>query len=170
MFCKPFSTAAIAVVLSAAGWAYFQGTVPNTSKTVREHKACTFSVPANATVADRASFARNFAFGTNDPTTLSLVERKGEVNAVLTGLALSPSGERQLIVTVVDDIPDLLSCSVELNGQVGPLATRANGGVIDRNGQAIGTISLLIPKVPPIEIIVRWTSSLGEMHECQVNL
>ena len=162
------ATAALVVGVSAAGLAWVQSDPTSTSKTVHHTKSAAFYAPSNSTTQDYVHFAHNLIYGTTWATALGSTAFEGEVKGVLTGLAIAPTGERQLVVTVVDDVPDVDSASVYVLGVLAATATRENGGVIERNGQAIATLGVLIPAGPPVQVEARWTSSSGVVRSAAV--
>lgn len=162
------ATAALVVGISAAGLALVQSGASTPSKTVHHTKSAAFYAPTDSTTQDYVHFAHNLIYGTSWATALGSTSFEGEVKGVLTGLAIEPTAERQLVVTVVDDVPDLESASVFVSGVHAATATRQNGGVIDRNAQAIATLSVLIPAGNPVQVEARWTSSSGVVRSASV--
>lgn len=153
----------IAVVvsgLSVAGWAFFQVGTP--AQVVFHKKMWAYTALPGATIQDRDTFHHNLAFGGPLPSTMVLNSDQGAVKGTLTGLVLNPSGERQLTVTLIDDSNDVQIARVYLSGALVATATRQNGGIVDRAGKAIATLSVFIPPAGlNYSVQVGWDSSGG---------
>lgn len=86
-------------------------------------------------------------------------EFRGDVEAILTGVANIATGEREVIVKVVDDQADLDELTVEFNDTVIGTADRMNGGVVDRGSTSKATLSVWLPdpaSTNPYAVTIRW--------------
>lgn len=143
------------IVLAAAAF------VPSPpSVTLFDLKSIAFDRPAGATLSDEVGFASNFAFGTSEPTTLVAGDPQGKVTAVATGFRLS-NGDHQVVITLQDESNDMMEAQVFVNGVLKKTATRANGGIIDSDGQAIATMAIYLNLVSFSTVDTYWTDTTG---------
>ncbi|MCC7014681.1 MAG: hypothetical protein IT454_19120 [Planctomycetes bacterium] len=84
---------------------------------------------------------------------------QGRVKATLMDLYL-PSGEQQLVVTVIDDSTDVQWAQLSIDDLVVHLATRANAGVIDRGSMGVATLVGYV-SAATTSVDVEWMSSAG---------
>jgi hypothetical protein len=93
------------------------------------------------------------------PAGFTAVDLQGRVTGKLTGLFL-PSGEEQLIVTVLDRSSDLDPAALIIDGSIVFQATRSNDSIVDRNGMAAATLTGYVSTaVRSVE--VSWASTSG---------
>lgn len=71
-----------------------------------------------------------------------------------------PSGEQQLVVTVIDDSTDVQWAQLSIDDLVVHLATRANAGVIDRGSMGVATLVGYV-SAATTSVDVEWMSSAG---------
>ena len=113
------------------------------------------------------------AFYNNEPLPagVSHVESFGAVQATLTGIVDPGSGKQMTIVTVSDDIPDMIQARMYVDGQLQFTATRESGAIVDRpaQGYSIATMTVWLPPSTPIAIEVQWDTSTGT-HKDSVEL
>jgi hypothetical protein len=156
---KTFLFAALAVVLVVGAYAAIQQSLART--VFHRARSAAVTVPANATPQDHANLAKNLLFGTHLPTSIGIVELQAEIKAVLTGLVFPQTGEEQMVVTLLDDTPDLSEARLYVAGQLVATATRANGTIIDKNGIGIATLTTFVLEGSVTNIELKWTTSVG---------
>lgn len=95
------------------------------------------------------------------PPAFTVDDWKGTCTGTLTGMSL-PGGEFGFIVTVLDDLTDMETLKVSVDGVLEFTGTRLNGGIVDRHDFAVGTASLILSPGLPIEVEVEWLAADGE--------
>jgi len=109
---------------------------------------------------DIQNFMNNMVSGTELATSIMTTSKEGNVTARLTGLVMVGTNERQVTITVADEQADLTLAQVYLGGTVVATATVQNGGIVVRNGNALATMSVLIPPTgQAYNLEVKWTAS-----------
>jgi hypothetical protein len=109
---------------------------------------------------DIQNFMKNMVSGTELATSIMPITKEGNLTARLTGLVMVGTNERQVTITVVDEQADLTLAQVYLGGTVVATATVQNGGIVVRNGNALATMSILIPPTgQAYNLEVKWTAS-----------
>lgn len=118
------------------------------------------TIPDGATPEDFENSAKNLAFGTSYPTSIVPGDPQGKVLITVTGVAL-PTGEKQIVVNLQDESPDMVEARLYVNGVLKKTATRDNGRIVDSAGQAIATMTTYINLNTVAGIDVKWTDGTG---------
>lgn len=132
-----------------------------TSSRVWETSVWTGSGPEHSTGEDLFALVDTLKEQQAPPAGFELADWKGDCTGTLTGVSL-PSGEFGFIVTAVDDLTDMETLNVSVDGVLEFTGTRLNGGIVDRGNFAVGTASLMLAPGFPIEIEVEWLAADGE--------
>jgi hypothetical protein len=148
-----------ATALAAATYGFVQSQDPGsvvTTKMVSTSSLDGLTSPSQ----DIQNFMKNMVNGTHLPTSITTLSNEGKVTARFTGLVMADTNERQVTITVQDEQADLTLAQVYLGGQLIATATVQNGGIVVRYGNALATISVLIPQPGQgYNLEVRWTAS-----------
>ena len=156
------------LLLVLSGAAYSIALQAPTSHQVYQEHVFTVSPPANYTEAQEIAYVEAVANGHPLPSGWVKTGEEGDVTATLTGVSDPVTHEQQITVTVRDDTAHMDSASLILNDSQVCTATRATGGIIDRSGSALATMSTLVPATPPYKLEVRWVSATGVKHSHMV--
>lgn len=121
-----------------------------------------FSCPEDPTDAELDAFAMHRLTGAPLPPGFSIEESGGDIVATLSDYTLFPSGEKQLVVRLSDEIEDLDSARLFVGGQLAFHATRSSGAIIDRGNLAVATLTTwVLPPSPALSVKVEWSGADG---------
>jgi hypothetical protein len=107
--------------------------------------------------------------GLPPPQGFTFDDFQGRVTGELTGMCL-PSGEQQLLVTVIDDSEDTNDVVLEVEGTVVCRASREAGSIVDRNGFGIATLVGYVVPSAPLTVKVSWVYQDGFTSSEEVSL
>lgn len=145
--------------LAAMTYGYVQSQYSGLSATTKMVSTSSLDGLTSPSV-DIQNFMKNMVNGTNLPTSITTISNEGNVTARFTGFVMVGTNERQVTITVADEQADLTLAQVFLGGQVVATATVQNGGIVIRNGNAVATMSVLIPPAgQAYDLEVKWTAS-----------
>jgi transposase InsO family protein len=163
---KLLNIAGAVCALAVVGYALFQ---QSTSHTVAQYSSVAFTGPVHPTTAEVAAFTQARAKGQTLPSGWAITRFEGKVTATDTGIVMYGTNERAWTITVQDDSSDLATATFYVNGTAVYTATRANGGIIDRSGQALATLPALVPPAGQNWTgKVQWTGDNGTVRSAEM--
>ena len=122
------------------------------------------TVPPGTTANSPSAAALSEALLNGDPLPPGMTaDHLGKVTRTITGVVIA--GEHDLVITVLDDADDLLVASVSINGQRKATATREDGAIVEKNGKALATMSVLLPALYPYTVEVTWYANNGDVQK-----
>ena len=90
------------------------------------------------------------------PVGYSFIETRGKIEVTSTGLVDNSNQTAEVLISVLDDVDDLVFAEVYLNGVSMGTATHANGKVSDIGGSSVATLSVTVPVGGGYQLKVYW--------------
>jgi hypothetical protein len=124
------------------GWAVHLPLPRDAAPPFRRHGSSAWSMLPGATDEQRQALASHIHTGAPIPAGFELVESLGDVDSDFTGRVDPATGARELAITVQDYIDDLEEARFVVDGVLQATATRANGGIADREAEGLSVARL----------------------------
>lgn len=135
-----------------------------TSVEVWRNRAWSTTLPESYTEAERIAAITAHLNSDPLPPGFSLIEDLGTATGVLTGLT-AMTGEKQLVISCMDESEDLDHIDFYENGVLTVTATRANNMIRDVSGSAFATVSLMVGPTLPVTVEYRWFTPQGQQYK-----
>jgi hypothetical protein len=157
---SPLALVAVAAVAVCVGViASVEGsTVP---RIVYRSDTRVFYTPGEPTDAELAGLTDSVALGTPAPSRFVLTSMEGTITAMITGELAGPPHEYSIHVSLAAPADSVSTATLYLGERVLFTATRNSGAVVDRNGQALATMTALVPASGRFTVRVVWVGTDG---------
>jgi hypothetical protein len=167
---SPLVLVALAAVAVCGGViAFVEGsTVP---RIVYRSDTRVFYSPGEPTDAELAALTDSVALGTPPPSRFVLTSMEGRITGMITGELAGPPHEYSIQVLLVAPADSVSTATLYLGEQVLFTATilftatRNSGAVVDRNGQALATMTALVPASGHFTVRVVWVGTDGRTRQ-----
>lgn len=151
------------LVLCSVVTALFQ--LPFYPKTVYRSDTRFYASTSPPTFAEMEALCDATMKHTPLPPGFVLTKSDGKVTGMITGAMPGPPPEYSINVTVYAPIEDVAQATLHLGDQVLFTATRANGAIVDRAGNALATLTGLVPEPGHFTVKVFWVGNNGQWHQ-----